>query len=94
VAGGTPTELTATTADADGPGGASAPPFDDDEVAAVLAPVAEGGDAQDDDDGGPPYVLIAGALAALALLGGLGLAVFGLYDRDPPLVDIRQWDQA
>ncbi len=56
------------------------------EAAAVLAP--------DVDDGGPPYLLIIAILAVLALLGGIGLAVYTMVDRDPPLVDIREWDQA
>ncbi len=58
----------------------------DEGVAVALGPQAE------DDGGGPPFLLIGGLLAALVLLGGVGLAAYTYYDRDPPLVDIRQFN--
>ncbi len=47
----------------------------------------------EDGGGDPPYLLIGGLLAALVLLSGVGLATYAqLRYRDPPLVDIRQYD--
>ncbi|MGH1488223.1 MAG: hypothetical protein ACRBK7_02325 [Acidimicrobiales bacterium] len=51
------------------------------------------GAGNDNNGGGPPYLWIVAGIAALALLGGIGLAAYTLYRPDPPLVDIRQWDQ-
>lgn len=46
----------------------------------------------EDGDGGPPYLLIGGLLAGIVLLSGVGLAAYAhVRDRDPPLVDIRQY---
>lgn len=56
----------------------------DPDAAVALGPRGE-------DDGGPPYLLIAGFLAVLVLVGGVGLATYSYYNRDPPLVDIRQY---
>ena len=57
----------------------------DEELSVVLGPEATA------EDGGPPYVLLGGLVALVLLLGGIGLAVYAYYDRDPPLVDIRDY---
>lgn len=64
----------------------------DDELAEDAAAILGTGNTPDDEDG-PPYVLIIGTIALLALLGGLSLAYFVVYDRDPPLVDLRDLSQ-
>ncbi|MGI9598204.1 MAG: hypothetical protein ACR2QK_18720 [Acidimicrobiales bacterium] len=54
------------------------------DASVVLGPRSE-------DDGGPPYLFIAAVLAGFVLLGGVGLAAYVYYERDPPLVDIRRY---
>lgn len=84
-------EATSVASNVDAVAGANAAEPLVDDAALLLAPSISD---SDDDDGGPPFLLIAAALAVLALLGGIALAVYTMVDRDPPLVDIREWDQA